>query len=92
MLRNVSILAGAYDSETETTRRIRAVIAYTPNGRSIGQAAGGTGHSLRVAAELRIPALNLCRLTPREHNAAALDLVPAIVRSAVLERCPDLPR
>ena len=90
-LRNVSVLAGALDDEGETLP-VRAVIAYTPNGLPTGREAGGTGHTLRTAAALGIPCVNLSRRTPPERNAAALAAVPAIVRDAVLGRAPGLPR
>ena len=90
-LRNVSILAGALDDDGETLP-VRAVIAYTPNGLPAGREAGGTGHTLRTAASLGIPCVNLSPRTPPECNAAALAAVPAIVRDAVLGRVPGLPR
>ena len=90
-LRNVSILAGALDDDGETLP-VRAVIAYTPNGLPTGREAGGTGHTLRTAAALGIPCMNLSRRTPPERNAAALAAVPRIVRDAVLGRVPALPR
>ena len=91
LLRNVSILAGALDDHGETLP-VRAVVAYTPNGLPVGREAGGTGHTLRTAASLDIPCVNLSRRTPPERNAAALAAVPAIVRDAVLGRLPGLPR
>ncbi len=90
-VRNVSILAGALDDHRETLP-VRAVIAYTPNGLPVGREAGGTGHTLRTAASLDIPCVNLSRRTPPERNAAALAAVPAIVRDAILGRLPGLPR
>ena len=90
-LRNVSILAGALDDDGGTLP-VRAVIAYTPNGLPVGREAGGTGHTLRTAASLDIPCVNLSPRTPPERNAAALALVPRIVREAVLGRVPGLPR
>ena len=90
-LRNVSILAGALDDDGGTLP-VRAVIAYTPNGLPVGREAGGTGHTLRTAASLDIPCVNLSPRTPPERNAAALALVPRIVRDAVLGRVPGLPR
>ena len=71
---------------------VRAVIAYTPNGLSWDRAAGGTGHTLRIAEELGIPAVNLSPRTPPEHNAAALAAVPDIVRVTILDELPALPR
>ena len=90
-VRNVSILAGALGGDGGTLP-VRAVIAYTPNGLPVGREAGGTGHTLRTAASLDIPCLNLSRRTPPERNAAALATVPAIVRDAILGRLPGLPR
>ena len=90
-LRNVSILAGALDDDGEMLPVI-AVIAYTPNGLPLGREAGGTGHTLRAAAALGIPFVNLSPRTPPGDNAAALATVPAIVRQAVLGRIPGLPR
>ncbi|MDE0658684.1 MAG: hypothetical protein OXI79_03435 [Gammaproteobacteria bacterium] len=90
-VRNVSILAGARDDDGGTLP-VRAVIAYTPNGLPVGRDAGGTGHTLRTAASLDIPCVNLSRRTPPERNAAALAAVPAIVRHAILGRVPGLPR
>ena len=90
-VRNVSVLAGARGVEGGTLP-VRAVIAYTPNGLPVGREAGGTGHTLRTAAALGIPFVNLSPRTPPEENAAALAAVPAIVRRAVLGRIPGLPR
>ena len=90
-VRNVSILAGALDDDGQM-RPVHAVIAYTPNGLSVGRDAGGTGHTLRTAAFLDIPCVNLSPRTPPEQNAAALDAVPGTVREAVLGRVPGLPR
>jgi len=90
-LRNVSILAGARHDDGGTLP-VRAVVAYTPNGLPVGREAGGTGHTLRTAASLDIPCVNLSRRTPPERNAAALAAVPAIVRDAILGRVPGLPR
>ena len=90
-LRNVSILAGALDDDGGTLP-VCAVIAYTPNGLPVGREAGGTGHTLRTAASLDIPCVNLSPRTPPEHNAAALALVPRVVRNAVLGRVPGLAR
>ena len=90
-VRNVSILAGALDGEGGTLP-VRAVIAYTPNGLPVGREAAGTGHTLRTAASLHVPCVNLSRRTPPERNAAALAAVPAIVRDAILGRVPGLPR
>ncbi len=90
-LRNVSILAGALDDDG-TVLPVRAVIAWNPSGRAHGREAGGTGHTLRVAAELGIPVVNLSERTPREHNADALAAVPTVVRRAILDRFANLPR
>ncbi len=90
-LRNVSILAGALDDDGNNLP-VRAVIAWTPNGLPVGREAGGTGHTLRTAASLDIPCINLSPRTPPERNAAALAAVPRIVRDAVLGRVPGLPR
>ena len=89
--RNVSILDRALDDDGGTLP-VRAVVAYTPNGLPVGREAGGTGHTLRTAASLGIPCINLSPRTPPEPNAAALAAVPAIVREAVLGRVPGLPR
>ena len=90
-VRNVSILAGALDDDGGILP-VRAVIAYTPNGLPVGREAGGTGHTLRTAASLEIPCINLSRRTPPEHNAAALAAVPGVLRESVLGRVPGLPR
>ena len=90
-VRNVSILAGALDDDGGRLP-VRAVIAYTPNGLPVGREAGGTGHTLRTAASLDIPCVNLSRRTPPESNAAALAAVPNVVRDAVLGRLPGLAR
>ncbi len=90
-VRNVSILAGAQGDDGGTLP-VRAVIAYTPNGLPVGREAGGTGHTLRTAAYLDIPCVNLSPRTPPERNAAALAAVPEPVREAVLGRVPGLPR
>ena len=90
-LRNVSILAGALDDDGENLP-VRAVIAWTPNGLPVGREAGGTGHTLRTAASLDIPCINLSPRTPPERNAAALAAAPRIVRDALLGRLPALPR
>ena len=90
-VRNVSILAGALDDDGESLP-VRAVIAWTPNGLPVGREAGGTGHTLRTAASLDIPCVNLSRRTPAERNAAALAAVPRVVREAILGRVPALPR
>ena len=90
-VRNVSILAGALDDRGGMLP-VRAAIAYTPNGLPVGREAGGTGHTLRTAASLDIPCVNLSPRTPPERNAAALALVPRMVRDAVLGRVPGLPR
>ena len=90
-LRNVSILAGALDHDG-TVLPVRAVIAWTSNGRAHGREAGGTGHTLRVAAELGIPVLNLAERTPPQRNADALAAIPTVIRRAILDRFADLPR
>ena len=90
-LRNVSILAGALDDDG-TVLAVRAVIAWTPNGGAHGREAGGTGHTLRIAAELGIPVVNLSERTPPERNADALAAVPTVMRRAILNRFADLPR
>ena len=90
-VRNVSILAGAIDDDGGTLP-VRAPIAYTPNGLPVGREAGGTGHTLRTAASLDIPSVNLSPRTPPERNAAALAVMPRIVRDAVVGRVPGLPR
>ena len=89
-LRNVSVLAGALDDDG-TVLPVRAVIAWNPNGSAHGREAGGTGHTLRVAAELGIPVVNLSARTPPERNADALAAVPTPIRRAVLDRFADLP-
>ena len=53
---------------------------------------GGTSHTLRIAAELGIPTVNLSPRTPPGHNAAALAAVPDIVRVTILDQLPALPR
>ena len=90
-LRNVSILAGALDDDGRVLP-IRAVIAWTPNGGAHGREAGGTGHTLRIAAELGTPVVNLSERTLPERNADALADVPTVMRRAVLDRFADLPR
>ena len=90
-LRNVSILAGALGDDG-TVLPVRAVIAWNPNGSAHGREAGGTGHTLRVAAELDIPVVNLSERTPPERNAAALAALPTAMRRAILDRFADLPR
>lgn len=90
-LRNISILAGARRPDG-TLQPPAFVLAWTPNGLARGRDAGGTGHTLRAAAALRIPVLNLSSATPREHNAGALPLVPPVARAAVLSLFPALPR
>lgn len=90
-LRNVSILAGALDDEG-TVLPVRAVIAWNPNGSTHEREAGGTGHTLGVAAELDIPAVNLSERTPPGRNAVALAAVPTVMRRAILDRFADLPR
>ena len=90
-LRNVSILAGALDDDGAVLP-VRAVIAWNANGSAQGREAGGTGHTLRVAAELGIPVVNLSERTPPERNADALAAVPTPIRRAILDRFADLPR
>ena len=90
-LRNVSILAGALDDDGAVLP-VRAVIAWNPNGSAHGREAGGTGHTLRVAAELGIPVVNLSERTQPERNADALAAIPAPIRRAILDRFADLPR
>ncbi len=90
-LRNVSILAGALDDDG-TVLPVRAVIAWNPNGSAHGREAGGTGHTLRVAAELGIRVVNLSERTPPERNADALAAIPPVIRRAILDRFADLPR
>ena len=90
-VRNVAILAGAL-ADDGAALPVRAVVAYTPNGVATGRDAGGTGHTLRVAAELGIPAVNVAPRTPPADNAAALERMPDALRSAVLRHFPDLPR
>ena len=90
-VRNVSILVGALDGDGGALP-VRAAIAWTPNGLPAGREAGGTGHTLRTAVSLDIPCVNLSPRTPPERNAAALALVPRVVREAVLGRLPGLPR
>ena len=90
-VRNVSLLAGALGCDGAPLA-VRAVVAWTPNGRSRGRDAGGTGHSLRVAAELGIPAVNVSPRTPTADNAAALARVPGTLRTALLRHFPALPR
>ena len=90
-VRNVSILSGALD-DNGTLLPVRAVIAYTPSGIPVGREAGGTGHTLRIAAVLGIPFVNLAPRAPPERNAAALAAMPETVRQAVVGRVPGLPR
>ncbi len=90
-LRNVSILAGALDDDGAVLP-VRAVIAWNPSGRAHGREAGGTGHTLRVAAGLGIPVVNLSARTPPERNADALAAIPTPMRRAILDRFADLPR
>ncbi len=90
-LRNVSILAGALDDDG-TVLPVRAVIAWNPNGSAHGREAGGTGHTLRVAAELGIPVVNLSERTPPGRNADALAAIPTVIRRTILDRFADLPR
>ena len=90
-LRNVSILAGALDDDGAVLP-VRAVIAWNPNGSAHGREAGGTGHTLRVAAELGIPVVNLSERTRPKRNADALAAIPAAMRRAILDRFADLPR
>ena len=54
--RNAAILGVALD------RPVDALVAWTPG----GQITGGTGMALRIAAEHRIPVLNLGAMCPRE--------------------------
>ena len=89
--RNVAILAGALGGDG-VPLPVLAVVAHTPNGLSAGRDAGGTGHTLRVAAELGIPAVNVSPRTPPADNAAALDRAPPILRAALLRHFPALPR
>ena len=90
-VRNVAILAGALGGDGDALP-VLAVVAYTPNGLAEGRDAGGTGHGLRVAAELGIPAVNVSPNAPPAHNAAALDRAPGTLRDALLRHFPDLPR
>ena len=89
--RNVSILAGT-TPQGSTPRPIRAVVAFTPNGKSHGRPAGGTGHTLRVAGGLSIPTINLSPKTSRRDNRAALAIVPPAMRDAIIEVFPRLRR
>ena len=90
-VRNVSILAGALDDEG-TVLPVRAVVAWNPNGSAHGREAGGTGHTLRVAADLGIPVVNLSDRTQPGRNADALATIPDAMRRAILARFADLPR
>ena len=89
--RNVAILAGALGEDGDSLP-VLAAVAYTPNGRADGRDAGGTGHGLRVARDLGIPAVNVSPLTPPGDNAAALDRAPGTLRAALLRHFPALPR
>ena len=90
-VRNVAILAGALGADGEALP-VLAAVAYTPNGLATGRDAGGTGHTLRIAAELGIPAVNVSPRTPAADNAAALERVPDTLRGALLRHFPALPR
>ena len=90
-LRNVSILAGALDDDGALLP-VCAAIAWNPSGSAQGREAGGTGHTLRVAAELGIPVVNVSERTAPERNAEALAAIPAVMRRAILDRFADLPR
>ena len=89
-LRNVSILAGARNGDDLVPPAF--VLAWTANGLGTGRDAGGTGHTLRLADALGIPAVNLADATPPERNARALALLPDPAADAVLRHVPDLPR
>ena len=90
-VRNVAILGGALGGDG-VRLPVLAVVAYTPNGLADGREAGGTGHTLRVARELGIPAVNVSPRAPRAENAAALDRTPGTLRAALLRHFPALPR
>ena len=90
-VRNVAILAGALAADGEPLP-VRAVVAFTPTGLAAGRAAGGTGHTLRVAGELDVPAVNVSSRAPPASNAAALDRVPPMLRDALVRHFPALPR
>ncbi len=90
-VRNVAILAGGLGDD-DIAIPVQGVVAFTPNGRSTGRNAGGTGHGLRVAAELGIPAVNVSPRTPPADNAPALDRLPDVLRQALLRHFPALPR
>lgn len=89
-LRNVSILAGARRGDGLVPPAF--VLAWTANGLGTGRDAGGTGHTLRLADALGIPAVNLADATPPARNARALALLPDPAGDAVLRRFPGLPR
>ena len=90
-VRNVAILSGALGADGAALP-VLAVVAYTPNGLPTGRDAGGTGHALRVAGELGIPAVNVSPRAPAADNGAALDRIPGTLRDALLARFADLPR
>ena len=90
-VRNVAILAGALGDDGNPLP-VLAVVAYTPNGLPAGRYAGGTGHSLRIAAELGIPAVNVSPRAPAADNAAALERLPEPLRDALPRHFPALPR
>ena len=90
-VRNVAILAGALGDDGAALP-VLAVVAYTPNGLPTGRDAGGTGHGLRIAAELGIPAVNVSPRTPAADNAAALERMPEALRDALPRHFPALPR
>ncbi|MCY4029660.1 MAG: hypothetical protein OXH75_25515 [Acidobacteria bacterium] len=89
-VRNVAILAGAVGEDGDAAP-VLAVVAYTPNGLATGRDAGGTGHGLRVARELGIPAVNVSPRAVPADNAAALDRAPETLRAALLRHFPALP-
>ena len=90
-VRNVAILAGALGAD-RVALPVLAAVAYTPNGRADGRDAGGTGHTLRIAAELGVPAINVSPRTPPADNAAALERVPEPLGDALRRHFPALPR
>ena len=55
--RNAAVLLGP-----TLDQPVDAIVCWTPD----GEVTGGTGMGLRIAAEHRIPVMNLARLTPRE--------------------------
>lgn len=89
-VRNVSILAGARCGQA--TVRPSFVVGYTANGSAHGRDAGGTGHTLRLAAELEIPVVNLSPATPPAHNAAALRRIARPAVGHIVRHFPRLPR